>query len=343
MQDNVNVAVIGCGYWGPNLIRNFQSLSKCRLKWMCDANPQCIARMEEQYPDVETTTDPDKVIDDATVDAVAIATPVRYHFPLAKKCLEAGKHTFVEKPMASSAAECLELIQLAEKRGVTLMVGHTYIYSASVRWIKEFVERGSLGRLICVSSQRLNLGLFQTDINVVWDLAPHDLAIILYVLNERPVAVNCQGKAHFETKQEEVSNLSIEFDGGGFAMIQSSWLHPKKVRNMTFVGSKQMLFYDDLEPVEKIKVYDKRIEPPPHHDATAEAHYLYHYGDIYSPHLREVEPLRMECQHFIQCIITGEPPMSGGRDGLKVVQILEAANRSLANGGAKVRIETVGE
>lgn len=338
MSDMINVAVVGCGYWGPNLVRNFRSLPECNVKKICDMDSDRLEYMKRLYPGMETTEDIDDVIHDAEIDAVAIATPVRFHFEMGKRSLEAGKHTFIEKPMAMSVAESSKLNELAERQKLTLMVGHTFIYSSPVRKIREIIRSGDLGDILYISSRRLNLGLFQKDINVAWDLAPHDISIILYVLDEIPVSVNCQGKAHFTKGIEDVTNMTLNLSNGGFSAIQSSWLDPNKVREMTFVGSKKMLVYDDLEPMEKIKVYDKRVEIPPHYDTFAEFHYSYHYGDMYSPYLKQSEPLKVECEHFLDCIKTGKKSNSSGTDGLRVVQVLEAASKSLKNGGREIQI-----
>lgn len=334
----LNIAVVGCGYWGPNLVRNFNSLSDCEVKLLCDVNADRLAHLKTLYPQVETTSEFDHVVKNEDIDAVAIATPVHFHFEMAKKTLQAGKHTFVEKPMACSTKECEELIDSAQKKNLTLMVGHTFIYSPCVRKIKDIINHGDLGEIQYVSSRRLNLGLFQKDINVVWDLAPHDIAIILYILNEDPTGVNCQGKAHIAKEVEDVTNLTLTFVNGVIAIIQSSWLDPNKVREMTFVGKKKMLLYDDTEPLEKIKIYDKRVETLPHYDTFAEFQYAYHYGDMYSPYIKQEEPLKTECQHFLDCIKSGAKPESSGLEGLKVVQILEAATQSLKNGGSLVSV-----
>jgi predicted dehydrogenase len=336
-----NLAVAGCGYWGPNLVRNFRLLSGCKLKIVCDLKKDRLAHMQTLYPDVETTTEFDQLVKDPDIDAIAIAVPVHSHFEMAKTVLQAGKHVFIEKPMASSVAECKELIQLAETQNLTVMLGHTFIYSPPVRKIKEIIGYGDIGEIQYISSRRLNLGLFQTDINVAWDLAPHDISIILYILGHPPISVNCQGKAHVNPRIEDVTNMTLNFANGGFATIQSSWLDPNKIREMTFVGSRRMLLYNDLEPMEKIKIYDKRVETPPHYDTFAEFHYSYHYGDMYAPYIKHYEPLRKECQEFLDCIRTGSKPETGGLEGLQVVQILEAASKSLKNDGALVEIDRV--
>jgi len=339
MQKKINIAVVGCGYWGPNLIRNFSALPECHVRYVCDKDEKRLAHMKQLYPAVEPTKDLQKIVGDKEVDAVVVATPVHLHYELAKRALEAGKHTFVEKPMTQTAEQANDLVQTAAKKKLTLMVGHTFIYSAPVRRIKEIIEAGDIGEFQYISSRRLNLGLFQKDINVAWDLAPHDISIILYLLGRPPVSVNCQGKAHVRKDIEDVTNMSLNFDNSGFAIIQSSWLDPNKVREMVIVGSKRMIVYDDNEPLEKIKIYDKRVETPPHYDTFAEFHYSYHYGDMYAPYIKQVEPLKVECQHFLDCIRTGKRPETNGLDGLRVIQILEASSLSLRNGGGMVEID----
>ena len=335
----MNVAVAGCGYWGPNLIRNLVSLPECRVKWVCDVEPKRVSHMKQLYPGINTTPNFEALVNDSEIDAVFIATPVHLHSTMAKKSLLAGKHTFIEKPMALSAAECDELVELAAMNQRTLMVGHTFIYSSPVRRIKEIIDSGDIGTVQYISSRRLNLGLFQKDINVTWDLAPHDISIILYLLGKVPISVNCQGTANVNKGIEDVTNMSLNFADGGFATIHSSWLDPNKVREMIIVGSKRMIVYDDNEPLEKIKIYDKRVETPPHYDTFADFHYSYHYGDMYAPYIKQTEPLKVECQHFLDCIRTGARPQSSGMEGLQVVRILEASTKSLKNGGGKVGIE----
>lgn len=333
----VNIAVAGCGYWGPNLVRNFKMLPDCEVPIVCDADVNRLAYISSLYKDIKATRRYEDILEDASIDAVAIATPVRLHFEMAQQSLLAGKHTFIEKPMVSTVRQAEELIRLAEKRNLTLMVGHTFIYSPTVRKIKEIISQGELGEINYVSARRLNLGLFQKDINVAWDLAPHDISIILYVLNDQPLSVNCQGKAHVTPDIEDVTSMTLNFSNGGFATIQSSWLDPNKVRDMTFVGSRKMLLYNDLEPMEKIKIYDKRVEAPPHYDTFAEFHYSYHYGDMYAPYIKQFEPLRAECSDFIECICSGSQPESNALEALKVISILEAASTSLKNDGGNIK------
>ena len=335
----INVGVVGCGYWGPNLIRNFYSLDDVCVKRICDKDQARLSHLTRIFQGLETTTDYNDLIQDKDIDAIAVATPVSTHFNLAKASIDAGKHTFIEKPMANSVSECKALIELAKKKRRTLMVGHTFIYTAAVRRIKQIVKNGDMGDILYISTRRLNLGLFQKDINVVWDLAPHDISIILYLIDKKPVTVNCQGKSHVNPGIEDVSSLSLDFGNGEFAMIHSSWLDPNKVREMIIVGSKRMIVYDDMQPLEKIKIYDKRVEMPPHYDTFAEFHYAYHYGDMYSPYIKQDEPLKVECQHFINSIQAHSKPETGGEEGLAVVQILEAANRSLKEQGNRIELK----
>jgi len=240
--------------------------------------------------------------------------------------------------MAATSAECEELIEIAERKGLVLMVGHTFLYSAPVRKITEIVQAGDICEIRYINSRRLNLGLFQKDINVAWDLAPHDISIILHILGEFPQTVNCQGNAHVTPGIEDVTNISLSFRQKRFATIQSSWLEPRKVRDMTIVGTRRMIVYDDLQTHEKIRIYDVRVERPPHYDTFADFHYSYHYGDSYIPHIQQEEPLKAECQHFLNCIENGVKPLTSGHEGLELVKILEAASASLKGHGAPVSI-----
>jgi predicted dehydrogenase len=336
MKKEISVGIVGCGYWGPLLVRNFVNLPNCKVSAVCDANEARLKHVRGLYPSIGCVTDYNKFLGEFDLDAIVIATPVKSHYPLAKASLLAGKHTFIEKPMAASSAECEELNGLAESRGLTLVVDHTFLYSAAVRKILEIVEAGDVGDIRYINSRRLNLGLFQKDINVAWDLAPHDISIILHVLGEFPVSVNCQGNAHVTAHIEDVTNMSLMFRHNRFATVQSSWLEPRKVREMTIVGSRRMIVYDDLQTHEKIKVYDVRVERPPHYDTFAEFQYSYHYGDSYIPHLHQEEPLKAVCQHFLECIKSGAEPITGGRAGFELVKILEAASASLKANGAPI-------
>jgi predicted dehydrogenase len=335
MKTVLSIAVVGLGYWGPNLARVFSQLPGCRLAGLCDKDPERLNQMRRLYPDVTRFSDLSSMLRKTNPDAVVIAAPARQHFPLAKEALLAGKHVFIEKPMATSTGECRDLIQMASARNLTLMVGHIFLYSAAIRLIQVMIAAGQLGEIRYINSQRLNLGLFRNDINVVWDLAPHDISIVLSLLGRPPVSVNCQGNASVTRGVEDVANLSMNFGANRFVTIQTSWLEPKKIRRMTIVGTDRMIVYDDIEPHEKIRIFDMRVEPPPHYDNFGDFQYCYHYGDCHIPHIEQEEPLRGMCRHFLDCINHGTAPLTGGEMGLDVVRILEACSMSLhANGGA---------
>ncbi|MBW2058454.1 MAG: Gfo/Idh/MocA family oxidoreductase [Deltaproteobacteria bacterium] len=335
----ITIGIIGCGYWGPNLIRNYTQLAQSRMLMCCDLDRKKLDRMEALYPGIVTTDDFKRLINNPEIDAIGIATPVFTHYELAKEALLHDKHVFVEKPLCHNSEACLDLIRLAEKKDRILMVGHTFEYTAAVNKIREIVARGDLGEILYISSVRLNLGLFQPDINVIWDLAPHDISIITYILGKHPVSVNGQGKGHYKKEIEDVATITLNFPNGTIAFIHSSWLDPKKVRRTTIVGNKKMLVYDDTEPQEKIKIYDKGVEAPPYYDTFGEFPFSYRYGDIYSPRIEEYEPLRHECAHFIECIEKNQTPRSDGYSGLRVVSVLEAASESLKRQGKAVPIK----
>lgn len=339
MNRPTRIGVVGCGYWGPNLVRNLRTLPECSLTTICDTNEERLQHLRSLYPEVAGETDYGHLLNGAGLDAVVIATSVHLHFPMAKASLLAGKHTFIEKPMACSSSECEELIEIAHRKGLVLMVGHTFLYSPAVRKLKEIVSQGDIGEIRYICARRLSLGLFQRDINVTWDLAPHDLSIILYIMDERPISVNCRGTAHITPGVEDVTTMCLEFPRQRSAAILSSWLDPRKVREMTIVGSKRMIVYDDVAQQEKLKVFDVRVERPPHYDTFGEFHYAYHYGDIHVPYIKQEEPLKAECQHFVECIRQGGSPLTNGQKGLELVQILEASSESLKRGGAPVTLE----
>jgi predicted dehydrogenase len=336
MNKHIKVGVVGCGYWGPNLVRNFKSLPDCTLEMMCDVSEQRLKHLRSLYPDVKGEKDFDHLLNGAGLDAVVIATAVRLHYPMAKASLLAGKHTFIEKPMAASSHECEELVQIAEEKGLVLMVGHTFLYSPVVRKIKEIVDSGDLGEIRYIAARRLNLGIYQKDINVAWDLAPHDISIILHIMEELPQNVNCRGVAHVTPGVEDVTSMCLSFRKNRSAIIHNSWLDPRKIREMTIVGSRRMIVYDDVAQLEKLRVFDARVERPPHYDTFAEFQYAYHYGDMYVPYIKQEEPLKAECQHFLECIRYGTTPMTSGKQGLELVRILEASSASLKHHGAAV-------
>jgi predicted dehydrogenase len=336
MKKETKIGVVGCGYWGPNLIRNFRSLPDCRLEMMCDISEQRLKHLRGLYPEITGETNFDHLLNGAGLDAVVIATAVKFHYAMAKASLLAGKHTFIEKPMAASSAQCEELMQIARKNGLVLMVGHTFLYSPVVTKIKEIVDSGDLGDIRYIAARRLNLGLYQKDINVAWDLAPHDISIILHIMEELPRTVNCRGAAHVTPGVEDVTSMCLSFRKNRTAIIHNSWLDPRKIREMTIVGSRRMIVYDDVAQIEKVRVFDARVERPPHYDTFAEFQYAYHYGDMYVPYIKQEEPLKAECQHFLDCIRDGTEPLTNGERGLELVRILEASSVSLKQNGASV-------
>jgi predicted dehydrogenase len=273
--------------------------------------------MRRLHPEVATTNHLEELLSDAEIDAVVVATPVRFHYEMAKACLNAGKHVFIEKPMARTVDEAEELVALAERQGLVIMVGHTFLFSPAVRRLKQIVDAGDIGEVQYISARRLNLGLFQKDINVAWDLAPHDLSILLHLLDQMPVSVSCQGRSHVTRGIEDVTMMYLTFPKNRCAFIHNSWLDPKKVRQMTVVGSKRMVMYDDTEPLEKLKVYDARVEAPPHYDTFAEFTYSYHYGDAYVPCIKQEEPLKLECSTSWTAFARSAFPLPRGGGGWK--------------------------
>lgn len=338
MPKRIKVGVVGCGYWGPNLIRNLRSLPDCHLKMMCDINLERLKHFKALYPEVERATDFSYMLNGVNLDAIVIATAVKLHYTMAKASLLAGKHTFIEKPLAGSSEECEELIDIAREKGLVLMAGHTFLYSPVVQKIKEIIANGDIGDIRYICARRLNLGIFQKDFNVAWDLAPHDLSIILSIMEELPIAVNCRGSAHITPGVEDVTTMWLTFRKQRSAVIHSSWLDPRKIREMTIVGSQRMIVYDDVAPIEKIRIFDARVERAPHYDTFAEFQYAYHYGDMYVPYIKQEEPLKNECQHFLDCIRNGKKPLTDGQQGLELVRILEASSQSLKLGGAPVEL-----
>jgi predicted dehydrogenase len=338
-NNEVRIGVIGCGYWGPNLIRNFHQLPNCNMLMCSDLDEKKLNRMMTLYPGIKGTKDVNTLIDNPEIDAVVIATPVFTHYALARQVLLHEKHAFIEKPLCHSSEACLDLIRLATKQGKILMVGHTFEYTAAVNKIKEIIENGELGEILYISSVRLNLGIFQPDINVIWDLAPHDISIITYILEDHPILVNSQGKGHYRKDIEDVATITLNFQNGAIAFVHTSWLDPNKVRRTTVVGGKKMLVYDDTEPQEKIKIYDKGVEAPPYYDTFGEFAFSYRYGDIHSPRIEDYEPLRKECFHFLECIQKNQIPRSDGYSGLRVVSVLEAASESLKRDGKAVPVK----
>ncbi len=329
-MSSINVGVIGCGYWGPNLLRNFAENEAAQLRWICDLDEQRLASMSRRYPMAQTTTDYRAVVDDPVVDAVAVVTPVATHFPIAKELLQAGKHVLLEKPLAATAREAEELIEIAEQNQRTLMVDHTFVYTGAVRKMKEIVSNGELGDLLYFDSVRINLGLFQRDINVLWDLAPHDLSIMDYLIERQPHAISALGSSHIERGIENIAYLVMLFPDEFIAHFHFNWLAPVKIRRTMIAGSSKMVLYDDIEPTEKVRVYDKGVTAS---RASRESDYQtlvsYRTGDVWAPKLDSTEALRYVVAEFLESIRAGRPSLTDGYAGLRVVRLLEAAQRSM--------------
>jgi len=338
----VRIGVIGCGYWGPNLIRNFSHLKGSQVLICSDLGEDRLSHMRNLYPQIETTTDYRRILGRKDVDAVVVATPPETHERLTVEALRAGKHVFVEKPLALSAVEGTRMVEEAAKAGRVLMVGHTFVYTAAVNKIKEVIASGELGEVFYVSTTRVNLGIFQESINVVWDLAPHDVSILNYILDAAPESVATQASCNIRKNIEDVAFLTLRYPGDVLAHVHVSWLNPNKIRSTTVVGSKKMLVYDDISAIEKIRIYDKGVTVTPHYDTFGEFNLSYRYGDILIPRLDDSEPLKVACQHFVDCVEKGTEPRSSGVHGLNVVRVLEAAVDSIREDGRLISVEAIG-
>jgi predicted dehydrogenase len=328
----LRVAVIGAGYWGPNLVRNLNEAPGADPVAVADLSPERLEAIHKRFPAVKVTTDHSELFADRDIDAVCIATPVNTHRKLVEQALAAGKHVFVEKPLAPNVSDAEAMVRAAERAGRTLMVGHTFVYNPAVVTVRSLIEKGELGRINYVDSQRVNLGLHQFDINVLWDLGPHDVSITLYWLAEEPEWVQCVGACYVQPEIEDVVFLTMGFPSGALAHAHLSWLAPSKLRTMTVIGSKKMAVYDDVQPQERVKVYDFGVESLDHEELRRS----YRAGDIHSPRVAITEALQLEMRHFIECVRSGTKPRSDGEAGLRVVRVLEAGMRSLRAGGARV-------
>lgn len=333
----LRVGIIGYGYWGPNLTRNFFEIPSSDLAAIADLNGERLKQAASKYPNIQTTENY-KDLFDMDLDAVVIATPPATHFPIALDCLEHDLNVLIEKPLTLNSEHAEELIQLADEKKLTLMVGHTFEYNSAVHALKKYIDSGELGQVYYMDAARLNLGLFQKDSNVLWDLAPHDISILLYLLGKRPVSVSAQGLPCVFEGIHDIAYLDLRFPDNISAHIHVSWLDPCKVRRITVVGSKKMAVYNDIDNDAKIKIYDKGVDSPDYTNGFTEFHCNYRTGDITIPNIRFIEPLRQECQHFIDCINNHTEPCSCGRDGLEVVKILETAQHSLMNGQTREMI-----
>ena len=333
----LQVGVIGYGYWGPNIVRNFESAEGTSVLSVCDTNPEMLKRAKKAYPSIALTSNASEIISSDHINVVAVVTPVSTHFDLTKKALLNGKHVFVEKPFTATVAQAEELIEIAERKQLKIMVDHTFIFTSAVQKIKQCIEDGILGNLYYFDSMRVNLGLFQHDVNVVWDLAPHDLSIMNYLIKERPQGIVATGESHFNNGLEDVAYITVYFSNNIIAHLNVNWLSPVKIRTTLIGGQKKMLVWNDLEPDNRIKIYDKGVEVGTR-NGIFNLLVSYRSGDMWAPNLEPVEALRLEVECFVDCVLNGKVPLNDGIAGLKVVQMLEAANRSLKHKGEYVPI-----
>jgi predicted dehydrogenase len=332
----IKIGVIGYGYWGPNIVRNFNGLEGVSVATICDSNDQSLGRARKMYPGVQTTKDCGDLLNAADIDAVAVVTPVSTHYELAKRALLNGKHVFVEKPFTATIAQAEELIEIAERKRLMIMVDHTFIFTGSVRKIKDLINEKALGNLYYYDSIRVNLGLFQRDVNVIWDLAPHDFSVMDYLVEEKPAAVTACGKAHVNGL-EDMAHITVHFNNSMIAHFNVNWLSPVKIRTTLIGGEKKMLVWNDLVADEKLRIYDKGIEVA-NRESEYELRVNYRSGDMYAPRVDPNEALRSEAEYFLACLRTGTRPTNDGVAGLRVVKLLDACDRSLKQGGRSVDV-----
>jgi predicted dehydrogenase len=329
----LKIGAIGYGYWGPNLIRNFIELPDTEISAVADLNQARLKHVQERHPQIQVFTQDYHSLFALGLDAVVVATPPHTHYKIVRECLQNGLHVLVEKPLTLNSADARDLIRIAEEQRRILMVGHTFEYNPAVRALKQMIDSGELGEIQYIDAVRVSLGLFNAHLNVIWDLAPHDISILLHLLGVMPEAVAAQGTACVQQGVEDVAYVTLRFPQNILAHIRMSWLDPSKIRRLTVVGSKKMVIYDDVEAQEKLKVYDKGVTAIRHTDTFGEFQFAYHYGDIVSPYIRFEEPLRLECIHFADCIRGQKIPLTDGYNGLRVIEIVEAVQKSLRNGG----------
>jgi len=334
----IKIGIIGCGYWGPNLVRDFSEIDGVKIVKCCDLSEEKLTFIKRRWPDVTTTRESRDVLTDKSIDAVIIATSANTHYKLARESFLAGKHTFVEKPLTFVPEEAEELIGLAEEAGRVLMVGHTFEFNPAVEKMKDCIKKKDIGDVYYITSRRLNLGKIREDINAMWNLAPHDISILNYMLERPPVEVRAWGASFLQDGIEDVVMMALTFSGNVFANIHVSWLDPLKVREMVVVGSKKMIVYDDIDNEGKIRIYDKGVDRMVSSQIYGEYQVKLRAGDCLIPKLPMYEPLKKECQHFIDCVVNNKKPMTDGNNGLRVVKVLAAAQESLRNGGKAVKI-----
>jgi predicted dehydrogenase len=339
----IGVAVVGAGHWGPNLIRNFHDHARSEVRWVVDRDQARLAEVRARFPDVRVSTVPEEALGDARVDAVVVATPTSTHYELVKAALSAGKHVLVEKPLATATRHGEELVELAARLQRVLMVGHVFLFNGAVREVKRYLERGDLGRIYYASMVRTNLGPIRVDVNAAWDLASHDIAIVNYWLDSAPVSATASGEAWLNRGIEDAVFATLRYPGDVLAHLHASWLHPRKTRDVTVVGDRRMLTFDDSSLTEPLRIYDKQVTEdrtvPGFVDTFASFRASVRIGDIVIPKITPGEPLKAECEHFLECVATGAEPLTGGRQGLAVVRALEAIERSLRGGGREERLD----
>lgn len=333
----IKIGILGYGYWGPNIVRNFNSVDDASVVAVCDIEPSCLAKVRRAYPGIQNTVDWKEITSSPSIDAVAIITPVSTHYELAKNALLGGKHIFVEKPFTAEIAQAEELIELAEKKRLKIMVDHTFLFTGAVRKIKELIDSDVLGELLYYDSTRVNLGLFQHDVNVIWDLAPHDLSIMDHIIHERPEAITANGRPHFNESLADVAYLTVYFNNNMIAHFNANWLSPVKVRTTLIGGQRRMLVWNDLDQDEKIKVYDKGIKVQ-NSEGIYKLLVSYRSGDMWSPKIDQVEALKAEAEYFVKCVSNGAKPFNDGESGLRVVKMLVASNESLKENGKIVKV-----
>ena len=332
------IAVIGFGYWGPNIVRNFYNHEDCTISYICDLGENARNRAKKQYPDIPVIDEPDIIFSDNLVDIVAIITPVSTHYSLAKKALSSGKHVFIEKPMVQTVEESNDLIRIAQDKNLIGVVDHTFLFTSAIIKIKEIIDSGDIGDILYFDSVRVNLGMFQHDVDVIWDLAPHDLSILFYLLNKKPVSITANGVDHLDNNLVDVAYLTLHYDYKMIANFHINWLSPVKVRKILIGGTKKMIVYDDLEPSEKIKIYDKGIylnRPEDIHQLLIE----YRFGDMVTPAIKNTEALFLEINEFINCIKNKNySPINSLYEGKRIVEILSAAKQSLNTSNSKISL-----
>jgi len=337
----LNVGVVGFGYWGPNIVRNFSSVDGARVTMVCDKRVEALKSLKRDFPAINVTSSADDILLSPSIDVVAIVTPVSSHYELAKRALENGKHVFVEKPFTATSEQAQELIELAEWKNLTIMVDHTFIYTGAVKAAQKYIQDGTLGKIYYYDSTRINLGLFQHDVNVVWDLAPHDFSIMDFLIDEKPEALTANGIAHVN-KLEDMAYITIYFQSKLIAHFNVNWLSPVKVRTTLIGGEKKMLVWNDVSPDEKIKIYDKGIDVKSRENVY-DLLVSYRSGDMCAPRIDGTEALKLECRHFVECVEQGLTPANDGKAGLRIVQLLEACNESIKARGKLVQLTSIME